>query len=101
MENKIIESTCSSKEELREINAEPNEERSRQIMHRKINRAHHKIFTHCNMRMPDGKVLHIARTIGMNYAKDNEVPQDDIFCMTGHTVGERGSNIAKVHYFTH
>ena len=51
--------------------------------------------------MPDGKVLHIGRTIGMNYAKDNEVPPDDVFSMTGHTVGEKGSNVAKIHCFTH
>ena len=24
-----------------------------------------------------------------------------MFCMTGHTVGERGSNVAKVHHFAH
>ena len=101
MKNKIIESTHCSKEELREIHVEPNEDRIRQVMHRKINRIHHKIFTHCNIGMPDGKVLHIGRTIGMNYAKYNEVPQDDIFCMTGHTVSRRRSNVAKVHYFTH
>ena len=51
--------------------------------------------------MSDGKGFHIVRTIGTNYGKDNEVSPDAIFCMTSHTVGEIGSNIARIYHFTH
>ena len=37
----------------------------------------------------------------MNYGKDNEVTPDDMFWITGHSEGERGSNVARIHYFTH
>ena len=70
-------------------------------MCRKVNRVYHKIFSHCNIAVPNGKVLHIGRMIGMNYGKDNEVAPDEMFCMTDHTVGERGSNIDRIHYFAH
>ena len=44
---------------------------------RKINRIHHKLFDYCNVDVPGGKVLHLERTLGMNYAKDNDVDRPD------------------------
>ena len=71
------------------------------MVYRKINRTCQMLFKHCKIDLPDRKVLHLGRKVGMNYAKDNGVGAEDMFCMTGHATGDKMSNIAKDHYFMH
>ena len=101
MNDAIIEATHYDKEEQDLTNEQTDDEKKRAIVSRKINHMCQALFNHCKIDLPDGKVLHLGRTVGMNYAKDNGVGTEDIFCMTGHATGDKISNVAKDHYFTH
>ena len=67
---------------------------------RKINRIHHKLFDHCNVDVPGGKVLHLGRTLGMNHAKDNDVDRPDAHSMTGHRTGDYNTQVVEDHCYT-
>ena len=58
------------------------------------------MFEHCNVDMPGGKVLHLGRTLGMNYAKDNDVDRPDAHSMTGHKTGDYNAQVVEDHYCT-
>ena len=66
----------------------------------KINRAYHKVFKHCNLVMPNGKVLHLGRTLDMNYAKDNNVNRLDTHSMTVHKTGDQNFQVVEENYHT-
>ena len=78
MDDSIIEATCYNKEERDFINAQTTDEKKRAMVCHKVNRIYHKKFEHFKIDMPDGKVLHLRRTVGMNYAKDNCVNPEHI-----------------------
>ena len=69
-------------------------------MWRKINRMCQTLLKHCKIDFSDGKDLRLGRKVGMNHAKDNGVDTEEMFCMTGHAIGDKMSNIAKGYCFT-
>ena len=58
------------------------------------------VFECCNVEMPDGKVLHLERTLAMNYAKDDDVNRPDTHSMSGHKTGNSSSQVVEDHCHT-
>ena len=91
---------CTTDENIELRNAGNDDKKRAAIFSKKINRIYHKVFEHCNVDMPDGKVLHLGRTLAMNYAKDNDVDRPDIHSMSGHKTGDTSSQVVEDHYYT-
>ena len=77
-----------------------NDDERRIALSRKIIRICHKLFDHCNVDVPGGKVLHLGRTLGMNHAKDNYVGRPDMHSMTGHKTGDHNAQVVEDHCCT-
>ena len=101
MNDSTIEATHRNKEERELINSQTTEEKKWAMVCRKINLIHQNFFKHHKMDMPNGKVLHLGRTVGTHCAEHNITHTGDMFCMTGHATVDKISNIARDHYFTH
>ena len=95
----MMSGACWTTEEKLELWNAGNDDKTRASMFsRKINRINHKVLECCNVEMPDRKVVHLGRTLAMNYAKDNDVNRPDMHSVSGHKTGDSSSQVVEDHH---